>query len=128
MNGEDSILVVSQKYEAMSSYFPTLREMGFKVYSARNLQEALDYIQIRNYALVLISLDSPRETDVRQIAWMRSIRRKLPILLMIKKVPRRLIPEFQRAGMSEYLLKPVKGKQFAHTVKKLVPLTSSLYS
>jgi DNA-binding NtrC family response regulator len=121
MNASDSILVVSSKNETLSSYTNALIEMGFKVHSAKNVREALDHIQIRNYALLVISIDAPKEADVSQIAWLRSIRRNLPILLMASRVPRKLIPEFKRAGMSEFLFKPVRGKQLTTAVERLVP-------
>jgi DNA-binding NtrC family response regulator len=121
MYASDSILVVSSKDVTLRSYTDALKEMGFKVHSAKNIQEALDHIQIRNYALVVISTDAPKEADVSQIAWLRSIRRNLPILLMASRVPRKLIPEFKRAGMSEFLFKPVGGKQLTTAVERLVP-------
>lgn len=120
MRTSDSILIVSQKQAAVESYSSALREMGFKVHSAKNVQEALDYIQIREYALVMISLEHPREVDVGYVAWIRSLRRKLPILLMISKAPTRLIPKFERIGLTDYLSHPAKAKQLTTTVQRLV--------
>jgi DNA-binding NtrC family response regulator len=127
MNATDSILVVCSKYETLSSYTNALIEMGFKVHSAKNIREALDHIQIRNYALLVISIDAAKEADVSQIAWLRSIRRNLPILLMASRVPRKLIPEFKRAGMSECLFKPIRGNQLTTAVQRLVPGASYGY-
>jgi DNA-binding NtrC family response regulator len=120
MHTPDYILIVSQKQGVVDSYSSALREMGYKVHSTKNVHEALDFIQIREYALVMINLEHPRETDIGYIAWMRSLRRKLPILLIISKAPIRLIPKFERIDLTDYLSHPAKGKQLTTTVQRLV--------
>jgi DNA-binding NtrC family response regulator len=124
MQSPDSILVINKKSDGKDAYLLTLKQMGYKVHSTENIQQALDHIQLRNYALVMIKLDMPGDAELRQITWVRSIRRHLPILLMVKRAPRRLLNEFSKAGVNACLFQPVKDKHLLSTVEKLVPFTA----
>jgi DNA-binding NtrC family response regulator len=121
MQTANSILIIDGNSKTSDIYQSVFKEMGFKIHATDNIQQALDHIQIRNYALVMIKLESLGETDLRQVAWMRSLRRQLPILLMVSKAPRRLVNEFRKAGVSEYLFHPARDKQLSSTIKKLLP-------
>jgi DNA-binding response OmpR family regulator len=121
MPTSDSILVIHERSKKANNYLPPLREMGFQVHLVENFQQALDQIQIRNYALVLINKELLGEVDMSNIAWMRSLRRQLPIFLLASRIPMRLVSELRRIGVSDYLVQAVKERELPAAVKKLVP-------
>ncbi len=88
-----------------------LEDIGFEVQLARDGQEAVSQAQKSDFDLVFMDIQMP-EIDgfeaSRKIRELSGRRGRVPIIALSSKTPGKKRSEYDEAGMTDYLVKPIK--------------------
>ncbi|NET45098.1 response regulator [Okeania sp. SIO2B3] len=115
MVAEDNKVIIS----TVSSY---LRAKGYRILLAKNGEEAITLAQLKNPDLILMDISMPKIDGLKAIEQIRRIPDlvDVPIVALTALA---MVGDRERclaAGANDYLSKPVKLKQLANTIQKLL--------
>jgi two-component system response regulator len=139
---ERSILLVDDNADDTELMLYAFKEINFpfKVATARDGQEAVDYLFCRGRftgrdrgdapLLVVLDLKMPRMGGIEVLSRMREDRwfKYLPVMVLTSSEEERDKAEALRLGISLYLCKPVLIEQFMAVARRVESLVSSLTS
>ncbi|MBI5280780.1 MAG: response regulator [Candidatus Solibacter usitatus] len=121
------ILVVEDNRINQKVVVSLLRKKGFTADVANNGQEALDALQLRSYGLVLMDVQMPVLDGLEATRRIRTDARFswLPIVAMTARAMSGDRERCLRAGMNDYLAKPVDHKHLLSLVEKYLTQVDS---
>jgi two-component system sensor histidine kinase ChiS len=122
-----SILVVADNPIALRSTVQILGKEGFAVKEVPAWKKAMDQVQSKDAALVILDLTQPTEGFVvcRGLRQAKSAL-ELPILMLLPRRGGRSIAQAYEAGASDFLAKPYVAEELLARVRTLVNLKLSV--
>jgi CheY-like chemotaxis protein len=101
----------------------TLLDEGYEITEAEDGKEALDYIKVNKYDLVILDYMMPEMTGVEVCEWLRNNdnpNQASPVILLTAKALEKDRERARAAGVSTYIVKPFSPLQLLDTVKQLI--------
>lgn len=99
-----------------------LQKEGFEVETASNGEEAVDMVRDTNsdYSLILMDIEMPIMDGLDATRAIRTLPkgRKVPIIALTAHSVEEKLKEIQKAGMNDFLLKPLDQAKTSKLVKK----------
>ncbi len=126
-NSRGAILVVEDNLINQKVVTSLLRKKGYETHIANNGQEALDMLHSGNYQLVLMDVQMPVLDGLEASQRIRAEERYagLPIIAMTAHAMNGDRERCLKAGMNEYLAKPVDHKHLIAVVEQFLKQKSS---
>jgi CheY-like chemotaxis protein len=99
-----------------------LQKEGFEVEKAINGEEAIRRVQDSDYDLILMDIEMPimDGLDATRAIRMLPRGRKVPIIALTAHSVEEKLKEIRKAGMNDYLLKPLDRDKTSKLVKKFL--------
>ncbi len=95
-----------------------------EIVEAADGDEALDMLKERAYDLVLLDWDMPGPDGLEVLKTIRSLRPRLPIIMVTGEAERVHVLKAIHAGASDYLVKPLEDGILREKVEKFCPSTA----
>jgi len=120
VGGHERILVVDDDEQVVDVVTSILQGLGYKVTSSISAQEALLLFMEANYDfdLVLTDYTMPLMTGLDLCARIRKIRPDIPLILSSGGTEQITEESLRRAGINEYLPKPITFQGLAQVVRR----------
>ena len=120
------VLLVEDNTTNQEVALAMLGKMGLRVAVANNGQEALDKLQTKRYALVLMDLQMPVMDGFEATAAIRAtaLGQDLPIIAMTAAAFPEDRKRVHEAGMNDYVSKPIDPQQLVSALLRWLPLQS----
>jgi len=107
-----------------------MERMGYAIEIVRNGLEAWEYMQIRDYGLLLTDCHMPEmdgyELTARVREWERETLTRLPIVALTADALSGTASKCLECGMDAFLAKPIDRAQMDATIRKLLPAAVAL--
>lgn len=121
------ILSVDDDVNTLNLIRAILEKNGFKVFSAENSVEALNYIDKEHIDLAIIDIMMPKVDGYELTSELRIINTELPIMMLSAKQ----LPDDRKkgflVGIDDYMSKPIDEEEFILHIKALLR-RSKIYS
>ncbi len=121
------ILSVDDDINTLNLIRAILEKNGFKVFSAENSVEALNYIDKEHIDLAIIDIMMPKVDGYELTSELRIINTELPIMMLSAKQ----LPDDRKkgflVGIDDYMSKPIDEEEFILHIKALLR-RSKIYS
>lgn len=116
----NTVLVVDDSILARKQAVYLLHQVGVPTLEANNGDEAISILRERQaeIAMVLLDLEMPVMDGPATVTFMRSLGIELPVVLATSSTDVKKVGECLRAGVSDYLIKPV---DFDALVQRITP-------
>ncbi|NHN29329.1 response regulator [Paenibacillus agricola] len=101
----------------------TLADEGYNITEAEDGKEALDYIKVNTYDLIILDYMMPEFTGVEVCEWLRNNdnpNQGAPVILLTAKALDKDRERAKAAGVSTYIVKPFSPLQLVDTVQQLI--------
>ena len=120
------LLLVEDNVTNQEVALAMLGKMGLRVAVANNGQEALDKLQTKRYALVLMDLQMPVMDGFEATAAIRAtaLGQDLPIIAMTAAAFPEDRKRVHEVGMNDYVSKPIDPQQLVSALLRWLPLQS----
>lgn len=123
-NKHTAILLVEDNDMSRRIALHRLSKFGFKVDSATNGKEAVDLFKQNTYDLVLMDCQMPIMDGFQATAEIRKIEQNIPKTTPIVALTAHAMNGYKdvclKAGMDDYLTKPIKEKELAKFISKFI--------
>ncbi|MHB1039778.1 MAG: HD domain-containing phosphohydrolase [Desulfobacteria bacterium] len=123
MNQEEkyAILVVDDDPVVLESTSRLLGGFGYRVFSHGNAADAAMRLQEpNNVCVVLTDIMMPDVTGLQLLERIRSFNSEIPVIMMTAYAELDITIEAIRKGAFDFLMKPFKSENLAHSVKKAI--------
>lgn len=122
MNQEEkyAILVVDDDPSVLELTSRLLGGFGYRVFSCGNAKDAAMKLQENNVQVVLTDIMMPEVTGLQFLEKIRSFNPEIPVIMMTAYAELDVTIEAIRKGAFDFLMKPFKPENLAHSVKKAV--------
>ncbi len=99
-----------------------LEHLGYQVTAITDSEEALELFSKdpMKYDIVITDEAMPRMTGIRLATEMIKIRHNIPVILCTGHSPTASPEKAKKAGISEFVMKPVTKKQLAEVVRRVL--------
>jgi len=101
-----------------------LTKTNAKIAWARNGKEAVNYILSNNADLILMDIKMPIMDGVDATKIIKRLKPEIPIIAQTAFAYENEISEFLKAGINDYLVKPLKVKEIAVILNTFFPKKS----
>ncbi len=112
------ILVVDDERSVLAAFHEILKDRGHEVVTATRGEEALDAIQARDFELVVMDVHLPGISGLEALRRIKSLRPKLPIIMMTGRGTMNTAIEATKTGAFDYHLKPLDPAEILRTIDK----------
>jgi CheY-like chemotaxis protein len=101
----------------------TLSDEGFEITEAEDGGQAIDFIQKKEFDLIILDYMMPEKTGVEVCEWLRNQdnpNRQAPVVLLTAKALEKDRERAQAAGVTTYIVKPFSPIQLITTIEQLL--------
>ncbi|MBK6264181.1 response regulator [Marivirga sp. S37H4] len=100
-----------------------LMMQNYSIHSAKNGKQVLEILEKENFDIILMDINMPVMDGMECTKAIRQLKDKqkanIPIVAITGNAKNYSIQEFEEAGITEYLPKPLNFDQLVETVKRL---------
>jgi antitoxin Phd len=114
------VLLVDDEPSILASYGRTLLESGFDVIKAKDSEEALRRLETISFDVVLTDLLIPKINGLALLEKVHTFSPDLPVIVMLDKMSNKIAVEAAERGVSQSLVKPIKGTLLKRTIVNAV--------
>jgi CheY-like chemotaxis protein len=114
------ILWIDDEIESLKPQIMFLEGKGYKVATATNGYDGLDYLKDNNTDVVLLDESMPGMMGLETLAKIREQNRLLPVVMVTKNEAENVMEEAIGSQITDYLIKPVNPNQLLLTLKKIL--------
>lgn len=116
----DRILVVDPDALACTGLKDALEFAGFSVDVAKSDREAISALPLVKPHLAVIGIGKGESDGLRLVRDIHELRPRLPVVVMAGRGALESCMEALRAGVADYLLKPVDHQELAHRIRRIL--------
>jgi len=120
MNGDYTILVVDDSKMIRSIHKDMLEEAGYKVVTAENGYEALEFFHKEKFDLVLTDLNMPKMDGYVLTQELRKVNDDIPIIIATTESQAHDIDKGVEVGADIFMVKPLKEVELVEKVGLLI--------
>jgi CheY-like chemotaxis protein len=125
----DSILVVDDEEDTVELARMVLEFEGYKVFSANNGQEAIDFLKSKKAKpnLVLLDVLMPKMDGLKVCKWIKEHPdlKEIPVLLFTAKVGNKDRMEGEKVGADAYIAKPFSADDLLNLIQSHITKSKS---
>jgi DNA-binding response OmpR family regulator len=116
----DRILVVDPDALTCTGLKDALEFAGFSVDVAKSDREAISALPLVKPHLAVIGIGKGESDELRLVRDIHELRPRLPVVVMAGRGALESCMEALRAGVADYLLKPVDHQELAHRIRRIL--------
>ena len=122
MSDRKQVLVAEDSSVIQNLTKKVLQFQNYDIESARDGQQVLDMLQQKNYDIILMDINMPKMDGMECARKMRSMddekKSQVPIVAISGNASNYSEDDFQKAGMDEYIPKPIDFDHLVDVVNK----------
>lgn len=115
-----SILWADDEIDLLMPHILLLQGKGFEVITANNGEDAIQWVNEREFDLIFLDENMPGLTGLQVLNRIKTIRPNIPVVMITKSEEEDIMDEAIGSKIADYLIKPVNPKQVLLTIKKFV--------
>lgn len=112
------ILWIDDEVDLLKPHMVFLEKKGYDVTPVNNVNEALEFIDQGNFALVLLDENMPGISGIEAIPMIKDKNSALKIVMVTKNEEEHIMEQAIGSQISDYILKPVNPHQILLSLKK----------
>ena len=116
--GKEKLLVVDDSVETLEVIQRNLMSMGYTVFTAQNVFEAVNFLESNHVDLVITDLKMPRISGIDLVKHVRENLRDTEVMMITGYATIEGAVEAVKAGAQEYLPKPFTDKELSTAVRR----------
>jgi len=120
--GTESIMLVDDEELIVEIGSKILEQQGYRITGFTNPEKALDMFNDskNSYDLIITDKTMPKMTGLELAAEIKKVRPDIPILLCTGFLDEDIDDKVQKAGITEYVTKPLNSRELAISVRKVL--------
>lgn len=120
MMNEKNVLVIDDEENIRKILGAMLIQAGYRVYQAKNLNEAKAFLKAEHIQVVLCDLRIGREDGLTLLRWMKEERQPQPVIILTAHGTVDTAVDAMKQGAFDYLAKPFERSDLLGVIRKAV--------
>ena len=119
---EKKILLIEDQSELRAEITESLKEIGYKVFSVKNILGAIKFLESKLPDLVITEISIPKTDGFQFLDYLRKLPKTslIPVIFLSAKMDSTILKKIIRYNINNYLKKPFKYSDLQRIVGELL--------
>lgn len=113
-----TILWADDEIDLLKPHILFLRNKGYDVVTVNNGRDALELVESRHFALIILDENMPGLTGLETLSRIKQLKPHLPVIMITKSEEENIMDQAVGNKIADYLIKPVNPNQILLSIKK----------